>query len=122
MYKTLVAVVVVSSLLGCATLLRNPNQKLNILSDPESAKVYANGQYLGETPVQYKLDARKTYILEFKKEGYKTKTYSLGNFVGGGWVVLDIFVGGLIGIIVDAATGSWYYLVEDNVSVPLEKE
>ncbi len=41
--------------------------------------------------------------------------------MGGGWVVLDVIFG-LVPVIVDAATGRWFYPSEDNVKVALEKE
>jgi len=41
--------------------------------------------------------------------------------VGAGWVILDI-LGGLIPVIVDAATGDWHYLDQTNVNAALEKQ
>ena len=119
--STSIVLATLFQIFGCATILSNPNQQINVASDPDGAKVYIGGQYVGETPVMYKVDSRKTHNIEFRKEGYKTKTYYLGNFVGGGWVVLDVLFG-LVPVIIDAATGSWYYASEDNIKVALEKE
>jgi glycerol-3-phosphate acyltransferase PlsY len=41
--------------------------------------------------------------------------------VGAGWVVLDV-LGGLIPVIVDAATGDWKKLDQDAVNAVLEKQ
>jgi hypothetical protein len=41
--------------------------------------------------------------------------------VGAGWVVLDVLAG-LVGIIVDAATGAWYELDQDAVNAILEEQ
>ncbi len=75
---------------------------------------------MGETPFKTKLSVRDEYTIEFKKEGYETKTFFLDNKLGGGWLVLDILAG-FIPIIIDAVTGDWYELETDNVNVLLEK-
>ena len=121
LFSKVVVVIVVLNFIGCATVFHNPNHEINFASNPDSAKVYIDGQYVGETPVVYKVDARKTHDIEFRKDGYKSKTYHLENFVGGGWVVLDIVLG-LIPVIVDAATGQWFYPTAEDVQVALEKE
>jgi hypothetical protein len=53
-------------------------------------------------------------------DGYKSKTYNVTNHVGAGWIVLDVLCG-LVGVIIDAATGSWYELDQKNINVILEK-
>jgi len=45
----------------------------------------------------------------------------LNNSVGAGWFVLDI-LGGLIPIIIDAATGNWYGLDQEHVNAVLEQQ
>ena len=40
--------------------------------------------------------------------------------VGGVWIVLDI-LGGVIPIVIDAATGNWYELDQDHVNALLEE-
>ena len=70
------------SLSGCATLFANKNPEVNVASDPNGAKVYVNGNLMGTTPVQFKLAANKQYTIEFRKDGYQSKTYFLGNHAG----------------------------------------
>ncbi|MGB9588967.1 MAG: PEGA domain-containing protein, partial [Armatimonadota bacterium] len=88
---------------------------------PAGAQVYVNGTLMGTTPISLKLQKQKTYTIEFKKEGYHTRTVQLTNSVGAGWIVLDV-LGGLIPVIIDAATGSWYSLDQDNVNAVLERQ
>jgi hypothetical protein len=45
----------------------------------------------------------------------------LSNSLGAGYVIFDI-LGGLVPVIIDAATGSWYVLDQDNIYMSLEKE
>jgi len=108
-------------LAGCATLFKGSNEKVSLASDPSQAKVYVNGEYMGETPVQLPLQSKHTYSIEFRKDGYQSKTVLLNDHVGAGWIVLDV-IGGLVPVIIDAATGDWYYLDQTHVNAALEKQ
>jgi hypothetical protein len=104
---------------GCATLFNEKDPAVSFQSNPSEAKIYVNGNYMGETPVALELKTDKSYTIEFRKEGYESKTYFLNNKIGVGWVVLDV-LGGFIPIIVDAVTGAWYEFDQENVVVLLE--
>ena len=106
---------------SCATLFKGSTDGVNFSSDPRGAKVYVNGDLLGTTPFELELKSNKTYTLEFKKDGYETRTVLLNSSVGGGWIVLDI-LGGLFPVIIDAATGNWYSLDQDHVNAVLEQQ
>lgn len=106
---------------SCATLFKGNSSKLDLNSNPQGAQVYVNGGYMGDTPVRLKLVSKNTYSIEFRKEGYKTKTVNITNKVGVGWVILDV-LGGLIPVIIDAATGAWYELDQKNVNAILDKQ
>lgn len=108
-------------LMSCATLFKGTHEQVNINSEPQNADVYINGVFKGETPISIKLESKETYTIEYKKKGYKTEVRNITNHVGAGWVVLDV-IGGLVPVIVDAATGSWYYLDQKNVNALLEKQ
>lgn len=106
---------------SCATIFRGSTDDVNFSSDPTGAKVYVNGNLLGTTPFQIELKSKNSYTIEFKKDGYETKTVVLNNSVGGGWIVLDI-LGGVLPVIIDAATGNWYSLDQEHVNAVLEKQ
>jgi len=106
---------------SCATIFKVSTYDVSFSSDPTGAKVYVNGSLLGTTPVQLELKSKNSYTIEFKKDGYETKTVLLNNSVGGGWIVLDI-LGGLIPIVIDAATGNWYSLDQEHVNGVLEAQ
>ncbi len=124
MKKLLTVLILVSfvvSFTGCAAIFKGSNSKLNLSSDPSGAKVYVNGNYYGKTPIRILLKSNQTYTIEFRKEGYKTVTQNITNHVGAGWIVLDV-IAGLVPVIIDAATGSWYELDQKNVNALLEKQ
>lgn len=106
---------------SCATIFKGSTDDVNFSSEPTGAKVYVNGNLLGTTPVQLELKSKNSYTIEFKKEGYETKTVVLNNSVGAGWIVLDVLFG-VVPIIVDAATGNWYELDQEHVNGVLEEK
>lgn len=106
---------------SCATLFKGTSQEVNFNSDPQKAEVWVNGTKMGVTPLALKLESKKTYTIEFKKEGYETKSYNITNHIGAGWIILDVLAG-LVGVIVDAATGAWYSLDQKNVNAILENQ
>ncbi len=121
-YRILCGVVVCVFLFGsCATLFKGNSSKLDLNSNPQGAQVFVNGNLMGTTPVRLKLESKRTYAIEFKKEGFATKTVNIQNHVGAGWIVLDVLTG-LLPVIVDAATGAWYDLDQKNVNAVLEKQ
>ena len=95
--------------------------KIDFSSSPSGAKVYVNGQYMGTAPLQLKLESKHGYTIEFRKEGYESKTVVITNSVGAGWIVLDVLFG-LVPVIVDAATGNWYSLDQEHVNGALEQQ
>ena len=104
---------------GCAAVFKGTSETIRIKSVPPDAKVHINGGYVGKTPLKIKLSSKESHQIEFQKEGYLTRIHHLTNNVGVGWIFLDLFLG-VIPIIVDAATGAWYYLDENPLEVPLE--
>lgn len=111
------------SLNGCATVFKGSTDTVNFASEPDSADLYVNGSNMGKTPTQLELASKDTYTVDFKKEGYKTKTMMLNHSLGAGWLVLDIvFLLLFIPLIVDAATGNWNELDTNFMKATLEKE
>ena len=106
---------------GCAAIFKGSNSNLNATSDPSGAKVYVNGELFGKTPITLRLRSSKTYTIEFKKEGYETVTRNISSSIGAGWIILDVLAG-LVPVIIDAATGSWYSLDQDHVNAVLEEQ
>jgi hypothetical protein len=110
--------VVILTLWGCATIFKGGSQVISVNTSPDTAKIYMNGVYMGVTPLQLLLKSNQTYIFEFRKDGYESKTVILNNQVGAGWVILDILVS-FWPLLIDAITGDWYYLQWDNVNAAL---
>ena len=116
-----IVVLVVYLLGGCATIFKGSHNMVDFSSNPAGAKVYVNGALRGTTPINLKLESKRTYTIEFKKDGFETQTYTITNHVGVGWIVLDVLFG-LVPVIVDAATGAWYELDQNAVNAVLEQQ
>ena len=91
---------------GCATLFSSGPAQVAFQSDSPGAEVWINGTMRGRTPLMLELDKTKSYTVTFKQAGRQDYTTDLGTSVRGGFVVLDV-LGGLLPVVVDAATGDW---------------
>ncbi len=87
-------------------------------SEPQGAEVYVDGNRVGVSPVSVVLDNTKSHNVVFKKQGYKDVTCILSTKTGAGWVVIDI-LGGLVPLIIDAATGDWSQVSAKSCNVTL---
>jgi hypothetical protein len=111
------------ALTGCGTILHGPRQAVPVQTNPSGATVTATPADGGPvtTPGTLDLQRKNTYQLTFTSPGYSTATASLHPNIGVGTVIADVLLTGLVGVVVDAATGSWYGLVPENVNVTLNR-
>ncbi len=108
-------------LVSCATLFKSSTEEVSFSSEPTGAKVYVNGQFMGETPFPLNLESNEDYLIEFRLEDYENKMVFINNSVGAGWIILDLLAY-IFPIFIDNATGDWYYLDETNVRAALETQ
>jgi hypothetical protein len=107
---------------ACGVIFNGSNQAIQVQSSPDAAKVTANpGGQTSTTPTTLTLSRKESYALTFTKDGYKDATFSIQNHVKGGIVVLDVLLTGLIGVVVDAATGGWNGLSPESATVAMTK-
>jgi hypothetical protein len=123
-FKILLVILLIPQIIilqSCATMFKGNSSKVEVSSEPSGATLYVNGNQMGKTPGILKLESKNNYQIEIRKEGYETRTFNITNSVAGGYVVLDILFG-IVPIIIDVATGSWYVLDQDHVNAVLEKK
>ncbi len=107
---------------GCAAILNGTSQTIQANSAPSGATLRTDPLNLQfTTPASISLERKNSYVLTFTKEGYAPATFQLQKKLSGGMVVLDVLLTGLIGVVVDAATGAWYNLSPEAASVALER-
>lgn len=108
--------------IGCGAIFNGSTKSINVQASPSGTKVITEpptGDYVAPTVLQ--LERKNSYVLTFSKEGYNSSSVQITKKAQGGIIVLDVLLTGLIGVVVDAATGSWNNLSPDQVSVSLEK-
>lgn len=94
------------SLTSCASIITGTSDKISFSTTPEGAKVIHKGEEKCTTPCVAKISrGLKTQLVTFEKEGYAkqdvklTKTFNPVTLV-------NILLGGFIGLGIDTATGS----------------
>jgi len=110
------------ALTGCGAILNGSSKTIDIQCNPNNTSITSNpeiGDY--NCPTTLKLQRKHSYVLTFSKEGYSTHSAEIRKGAQVGIIILDVLLTGLIGVIVDAATGSWNNLKPDQLSISLEK-
>jgi hypothetical protein len=130
--RLFIVAVCVVSLAGCATIISGGRQTLNFSSNPAGAKVrivdsYSNADvYTGVTPLAISLERGNGYFrsaayrVEISKAGYATRTIQINSTING-WFFGNIFLGAVIGLIVDPITGAMWTLNPQYVSEDLQR-
>ena len=103
---------------GCATVVNGPRQKIGVSSTPTGAMVMIDNQQQVLTPASVDLARDQSHTLYFHKDGYQDDSFAITSGTSG-WVLGNILLGGLIGGVVDFATGSARKLSQDSVHVTL---
>lgn len=92
-------------LTDCATIVNGSREEITVNSTPPGAEIYINGQLRGTTPNTFHLKRSKDYKIALKKDGYKPYEDTIESGISW-WLLGNILFGGLIGVVIDAATGS----------------
>lgn len=110
------------ALTGCGAIFNGSSKTIDIQCSPSGTSISANPEIGDYTcPTTLTLQRKHSYVLTFSKEGYNSKKVEIRKGAQAGIIILDVLLTGLIGVIIDAATGSWNNLKPDQVSVTLEK-
>jgi hypothetical protein len=115
---------------GCASIIHGRYQTVDFTSQPTGAKVIIDGKDYGMTPKSVTLkrmgrlkgepQEKQSYNVKIDLEGFYPYELKVKRELDG-WFFGNIVIGGLVGIIIDAATGSMYKLSPDQVIATLGK-
>jgi len=114
----IIVAVSISYLSGCAIILNNTTEEIELNSTPSNAKITVDGKKFGNSPQQINIDRGSDHVIKFELAGYETYETQLTRKISF-WFWGNVLNGLLPGMIVDYLTGSMYNLVPDNLSVEL---
>ena len=106
MHRTTGLIALSLALSGCASIFGTKAKEFEFSSTPVGATVTVDGEPGGTTPVKVHLSNTKEHVIVYHLDGYADATCTLERGTGAGWVVLDV-LGGLVPVIIDAATNNW---------------
>ncbi len=114
---------VLTTLVGCASIVNGTKQEVTISSDPSKASLRiltAGGQevYNGTTPASVKLQRKKEYDVFISLEGYKEEKIHISKGFNS-WYLGNLICGGIIGLIIDATNGAMNKLEPGIINVSL---
>ena len=110
---------------SCATILGSKHNTL-VFSEESlpAAKVYIDGELIGDAPGKIKLPKEKIQhgsILELKADGYEVREYMIFRKQNAAYTVVDLLLGG-VPLIVDYSTGNVYRPNPRKFEYKLEKQ
>ena len=88
--RTLIGLMLVLTLPGCATIVDGTSQLVTFNSEPNRAKIFINGMSVGVTPLTIQVKRAKNTMIAANKDGYepqqiplqtKTNTWFWGNIL-----------------------------------------
>jgi hypothetical protein len=108
---------------ACGTVMHGARQDIAVQSSVPGAIVQTSPTSVSvAAPGTISLERKNNYVLTFTAPGYAPATVNVTNSIGIGTVIADVLLTGLVGVVVDGMTGSWYGLNPEVASVTLVKQ
>lgn len=109
---------------GCATVTRGTTNQIQIESEPSGASVTTSLNHQCVAPCTLTVNRKDEFTVTFKMEGFKeqqifVKTILSPDGIAG--AAGNVLIGGVVGLGVDAATGSTLMHTPNPVKVVLER-
>jgi hypothetical protein len=111
--------ILVLSFANCGTIIHGSKQDVVIVSDPKKAQVNIDGLNVGSTPHLARLTRKNKHLVKVQLDGYLPYEITLKRKLDG-WIFGNFLFGGIIGIAVDAGTGSMYRLTPTDIDAELK--
>lgn len=91
---------------SCASIVTGSTDTIRIDSVPQGASFTTNAGHQGKTPAEITVPDTLVLMVTCTQPGYQPTTATLPPHMSG-WFLGNILLGGLIGIILDLASGNW---------------
>ena len=122
MLKLILAAVASLALAGCATVTRGTTNQIQIISEPDSATARTSLLQQCTTPCTLTVSRKDEFSVVVSKPGYMDQTVEVKTQLAGtgaAGFAGNVLLGGVVGMGVDAATGSTLEHVPNPVRVVL---
>jgi len=106
---------------GCGAIFNGTSSSIPVTSNPSGAEVWVDGELVGRTPTQIRVSNDEDHAITFRIAGGEDQTVQVRRRMQAGYVVLDLFFAFPLGLVVDAATGSWYAPDRDRVHAEIRQ-
>jgi hypothetical protein len=116
-----VAALAVLMTTSCGTIFFGTKIDVAVRSTP-ACTVTVDGGATYQTPTVVKVKRGDSHTFKFEKEGYKSHTVQVDNSILVGTLIADIFLTGLIGVVVDLVDGAMYTMDQKEIEATLQKE
>lgn len=104
------AMVVALSVSACGTVTRGTTEEVTFNSAPAGAKVQiSTGLVCPATPCTFQISRKQEFVAHFELDGYEPQQIPVKTDISGGGAAGfagNIILGGVVGMVVDASTGS----------------
>ena len=106
------------TLTGCASIINGRSQSVDFESTPSGVDLTVGG-LKATTPAKLTLTRKETYIATFARTDFPERTVTLEPRMSW-WLLGNLLFGGLVGFVVDAATGSGMTLEPSDVHMDMK--
>lgn len=103
---------------GCATAINGATQAVVVNTSPPGAHVTVDETREGTTPCSFQLERKFDHHVLIQMPGYEREEFEVTR-VPTGKAVNNLWLGGLIGLAVDASTGADNKLVPEQINATL---
>jgi len=104
---------------GCAAIVSGTDGDVTIRSQPPGAEVSINGLPRGTTPLTLRLSRAESHVMTVSKKGYETESREVEHTFNG-WVLGNLVFGGILGIIIDFASGAFRWISPSDYDFTLK--
>ena len=117
----LLVIGMITAMSSCATIFDGRKNTIKVhAGSPIAAKVYLDGEYIGETPFKIRIEKYKLQegsLIEIKQEGFQTLEYEVIRRPHVGYVIADLL--SVIPLVIDVANGNIYRPNTRNIEYEL---
>ncbi|HEY2710098.1 MAG TPA: PEGA domain-containing protein [Caulobacteraceae bacterium] len=123
--RAIAGVSLVAMTSACATVTRGTHESWSVTSEPPGAVTTSNGFSCPQTPCTFKMEHKAEFDVTVSRDGYKPYHGHVVHVVssgGGLGMAGNVLVGGVVGVVVDVASGAMMELKPNPLVVRLEPE